>query len=252
MTVVLKLGGSVVIDKDAQETVDEAALERASGTIGDAMAEGRLSSLVLVHGAGSFGHRYAAKHGVSTTDGTHDATAVAEIHASMGRLNDAVNGALRDAGVPAVPVHPYSVAARDADADLSLPTASVETQLGEGFVPVLFGDVVAHEGKGATILSGDEIVTSLATSLGADRVGLCSTVPGVFNESGDVVDRIDDFDDVAGALGASGSTDVTGGMAGKVRALLALSAPAWVFGPDDLEAFLVGGSPGTEIGGDDR
>jgi isopentenyl phosphate kinase len=248
MTVVLKLGGSVITDKDREETVDEVALERAATTVGAAMQDDQVSSLVVVHGAGSFGHTHAANHGVSTTDGTQDATAIAEIHASMGRLNDRVTAALREAGVPAVPVHPYSVAARDDDGTLSLSTAAVETQLGEGFVPVLFGDVVSHEGKGATILSGDEIVTSLAESLDADRVGLCSTVPGVFDEDGDVLDRIDAFEEVAAALGSSDSTDVTGGMAGKVRALLALSAPASVFGPDDLAAFLAGESPGTEIG----
>jgi isopentenyl phosphate kinase len=36
-------------------------------------------------------------------------------------------------------------------------------------------------------------------------------------------------------------------MAGKVRALLSLSAPAHVFGADDLPAFLRGGEPGTRI-----
>ncbi|MHB9286371.1 isopentenyl phosphate kinase [Halobacteriales archaeon Cl-PHB] len=252
MTLVLKLGGSLITDKECVETVDEAALERAATAVGAALQDEQISSLVLVHGAGSFGHTHAARHGVSTTEGTQDASAIADIHASMGRLNDTVTAALREAGVPAVPVHPYSVAARDAAASLTLPTAAVETQLKEGFVPVLFGDVVAHEGKGATILSGDEIVTSLAESLDADRVGLCSTVPGVFDEEGDVLDRIDAFDEVAEALGGSDSTDVTGGMAGKVRSLLALSAPASVFGPDDLAAFLAGESPGTEVGSQRR
>ena len=167
----------------------------------------------------------------------------------MKRLNDAVLDALAGEGVDAVPVHPFSVAARDATSDLALPTDSVATMLGEGFTPVLHGDVVANEGKGATIVSGDELVVELASRLDADRVGLCSGVPGVLDESGAVVDRIERLADVEAALGGSDATDVTGGMAAKVRALLDLDAPAVVFGPDDLGAFVAGETPGTVVAG---
>jgi len=148
-----------------------------------------------------------------------------------------------------VPVHPFSLAHRDRDGGLALPVTGIETTLAEGFVPVLHGDVVVHAGRGATILSGDELVVELATGLGSDRVGLCSGVPGVLDAEGRVVDRIDRFEDVAGVLGDSDETDVTGGMTGKVRALLALSSPALVFGPDDLTGFLAGDPVGTRIDG---
>ncbi|WP_224268703.1 isopentenyl phosphate kinase [Haloprofundus salinisoli] len=252
MAVVLKLGGSVVTDKDRPETVDDEALDAAV----DAVADSGLEALVVVHGGGSFGHHHAANHGVSTTDGTSDAAGALAIHAAMKRLNEAVVSRLQSRGVPALPVHPLSVAARhgsdDAageDAELSLPLDSTETLLGEGFVPVLHGDVVAHAGRGVTVVSGDELVVRLADGLGADRVGLCSTVPGVYDENEVVVDEIRSFEDVAAALGGSESTDVTGGMAAKVRALLAMDAPAYVFGPDGVGPFLAGESPGTRIDG---
>jgi isopentenyl phosphate kinase len=142
-----------------------------------------------------------------------------------------------------------SLGARDAAGDLSLPTESVAALLGEGFVPVLHGDLVAHRGEGVTVVSGDELVTSLASALGADRVGTCSTVPGVLDGDGAVIDRIEAFDDAAALLGGADSTDVTGGMAAKVRALLALGAPAFVFGPAELPAFLAGEDVGTRIDG---
>jgi isopentenyl phosphate kinase len=246
VTVVLKLGGSVVTEKDEPETVDTSRL----GSAADAVAESD-DDLVVVHGGGSFGHHHAAEYGVSTTDGTHDPAGVGAIHGAMKRLNDAVVAALTERGVPAVPVHPFSAASRDAEGQLTLPTAQVRTLLGEGFVPVLHGDLVAHEGEGATVLSGDELVVELAPAVDADRVGVCSTVPGVLDGDGEVVDRIDAFEDVAAALGDSESTDVSGGMAGKVRALLALSSPAHVFGPDALGEFLAGESPGTTVGGSD-
>ena len=242
MTTVLKLGGSVVTDKTDPETVDEAALDRAA----EALA-GR-ADIVVVHGGGSFGHHHADRHGVSTTAGTHDPEAVRAIHGAMKRLNAAVVDALAGVDVPALPVHPMSAADRDGSGDLTLPTGGVETMLEEGFVPVLHGDGVVHTDEGVTVLSGDELVVVLAEALAADRVGVCSAVEGVYDGSGAVIDRIDSFESVADALGGSDATDVSGGMAGKVRALLDLDAPAHVFDLDGLEAFLEGGEPGTRIG----
>jgi isopentenyl phosphate kinase len=249
MTTVLKLGGSVITDKDRPEALDGPALGAAADAVGDALSSGDVDDLVVVHGAGSFGHHHASEHGVSKTEGSGDATAAVEINATMKTLNDFVLARLHDRGVPAVPVHPFSAASRDRDAVLSLPTGQVETMLGEGFVPVLHGDVVVHEGKGVTILSGDEVVTAVAESVGADRVGFCSTVPGVLDDEDEVISEIRSYDEVASYLGGSDATDVTGGMAGKVRALLGLGAPAAIFGPDELRAFLAGEDPGTLVRG---
>ena len=240
--VVLKLGGSVVTEKDQPETV---AAERLAALAADLAAFD--GSLVVVHGGGSFGHYHASEHGVSRTMGSTDAAAARAITDAMRELNDAVVGALADAGVPAVPVHPFSVAARDEDGSLTLPTAAVAGMLDEEFVPVLHGDVITHAGEGVTILSGDELVVALAESLAADRVGLCSAVPGVLDADGEVVSTVESFDAVADALGESDATDVTGGMATKVRELLGLSAPAHVFDADSAAAFLAGDSPGTRI-----
>lgn len=243
MTTVLKLGGSVITEKDAPETVDEPALERAATALSEPP-----DRLVIVHGGGSFGHHHAAAHGVTTTAGTHNDEEVRAIHGAMKRLNTAVTDALAGVGVPAVPIHPFSAAYREADETLRFPEATVETILGEGFVPVLHGDVVAHKTKGATILSGDELVVALGEALLADRVGVCSAVSGVYDSDGSVIERIDTFEEVKTAVGESEATDVTGGMAGKVRALLSLDAPASVFGLEGLGSFIEGDDPGTRIG----
>jgi isopentenyl phosphate kinase len=246
MTTVLKLGGSVITEKDRPETLDGAALGAAADAVADALHDDA-SDLVVVHGAGSFGHHYADAHGVSTDVGTRDPAAVTDIHGAMKTLNELVLSRLHDREVPAVPVHPLSAGHRDGDGTLTLPAGQAATMLAEGFVPVTHGDVIAHEGSGMTILSGDEVVVSLARQLDADRVGLCSTVPGVLDSDGDVIPTVETFDDVADVLGGSDAADVTGGMAGKVRTLVGLDTPASIFGPDDLGAFLAGERPGTTI-----
>ncbi|MFC5973223.1 isopentenyl phosphate kinase [Halomarina salina] len=241
--IIVKLGGSVITDKDAPETVDGESLQHAARALA-AVDE----DLVVVHGGGSFGHHFANEFGVSRTVGTEDYEEVVAVHDAMSRLNSAVLDAFHDEDVPAVPVHPFSAGFRNAVADLVLPTGQVRTLLREGFVPVLHGDVVGHEGKGATILSGDELVVELADHLDAERVGLCSAVPGVYDDDGEVIEYIDSFADVATALGESESTDVTGGMAAKVEELLSLDVPATIFDLDGLDSFVAEERVGTRIG----
>ncbi|UIO98760.1 isopentenyl phosphate kinase family protein [Halobaculum sp. CBA1158] len=244
MTVILKLGGSVITEKDRPKTLDGETLASLAAAIGDA----EVDDLVVVHGGGSFGHHHAAEHGVSTTAGIRDVDGVMDVHGAMTTLNRFVLSRLHTEDVPAVPVHPLSAAARDADGELTLMTDQVATMLEEGFVPVLHGDGVVHAGEGVTVLSGDELVTALATALDAERVGLCSTVPGVLDGDDEVIPAIESFDEVADVLGVSDATDVTGGMAAKVRELLGLGSPASVFGPESLEGFLAGDDVGTRIG----
>jgi isopentenyl phosphate kinase len=249
MTVVLKLGGSVITEKDRPETLDGEALDAAADAVADAVVHGDLTDLVLVHGGGSFGHHHASDAGVTTTAGTTDAADAIAIHGAMKTLNQFVLSRLHQRDVPALPVHPLSAGSRDAGGDLDLPLTQVARMLDEGFVPVLHGDVLATAGEGVTVLSGDEIVTTAATALEADRVGLCSTVPGVLDAEDEVIPEITSFEDVASVLGGSDAEDVSGGMAAKVRQLLDLGAPASVFGPDALSEFLAGTDAGTTIRG---
>lgn len=249
--IVLKLGGSVITDKSTPETVDGHALERAAAALAEVRDGGddqTRPGLVVVHGAGSFGHHHADRHGLGVNAGTHDATALWDVHDAMRRLNDRVTGALRDAGLSPAPVHPFSLAHRDRVSDLTMPVGGIATMIDEGFVPVLHGDGVVQRGAGVTILSGDEVVVRLAHDLGADQVGMCSTVPGVLRD-GDVIPRIEALDDVRDVLGGADGVDVTGGMAAKVDTLLEVGTPARIFGLADLEGFLAGDSVGTLVDG---
>lgn len=241
MTTIVKLGGSVITEKDRAETIDGPALDRAADALADA------EDLVVVHGGGSFGHHHAESYGVSTTEGSHDPDAVIDIHGAMATLNRFVVARLRERDVPAVPVHPLSAADRDGDGKLTLPAGAPARLLEEDYVPVVHGDVVAHANEGVTVLSGDEIVVTLARALSADRVGLCSAVPGVLDADGEVIPEIAAFEEVADVLGDSDATDVSGGMAGKVRELLMLETPASIFELADLGRFLDGETPGTTV-----
>lgn len=245
MVTVLKLGGSVITEKDHPETVDDRALDTAAAAIAEFRESG--GEVVVVHGGGSFGHHHASKHGVSSAEGSHDAAGLLAIHRAMGRLTDAVLDSLAAHEVAALPVRPLSAAYRERDGTVHFSEGAVSTMRGEGFVPVVNGDVIAHAGHGGTIVSGDTIVVSLARALDADTVGLCSTVPGVLDGGGEVIPEITRYEDVDSVLGGSEATDVTGGMAAKVRRLLELESPASIFDLASLPAFLETGTAGTVV-----
>lgn len=244
-TIILKLGGSVITHKAQPETVDSEGLQTAAEAIGEADVD----NLVIVHGGGSFGHPAAESAGVSLEEGTTATGAIRDIHEAMGRLNDAVLDALATEGVPAIPVRPFSAGYRDRQGAVVFPTEHLAVMLEAGFVPVLHGDIFPSRGAGATIVSGDELVVALAEGLSADAVGLCTTVPGVLDADENVIPEIRQFERVRGVVAESDTTDVTGGMAGKVRALLELDASAQIFDLAGLTTFLVGGRPGTRIVG---
>lgn len=242
MTTVLKLGGSVITEKGSEQTVSDERLDEIVSALSRADRRGYL----LVIGGGSFGHPAADRHGMSAQTGSSDPRAVGEVHEAMLKLISIVIDRLVDAGVPALAIHPSSMAYREGG-DLHLALDAVEQAVSEGYVPVLHGDCVLTAGQGATILSGDEIAVELARHFDAERVGLCTGVPGVLDSNDELIDRIEQYESVADVLGASDETDVTGGMAGKVSTLLELGIPASVFDVTSLSAFLDGESPGTTI-----
>lgn len=242
MTVVLKLGGSVITEKHHEATVASNRLERIAHELRDSRGE----DLVLILGGGSFGHPPAERHGMTATTGSRDPQAIAEVHRSMLDLVTHVVDRLVAEGIPAVALHPLSMARREGDS-LTVHLEPALTALEEGFVPVLHGDGVFTTDHGVTILSGDDLVVEAARELDANRVGLCTSEAGVLDEAGAVVDHIGSFEQVEAVLGESESTDVTGGMARKVAVMIELGRPASIFHLDELGSFLSGGRPGTII-----
>ena len=216
--IVLKLGGSFVTDKAGDCAIHHDRIAACAGEI----AHRPGIQVVLVHGAGSCGHPQAYRHRLDRGVPPGDVAGISETHSAVVRLNMAIVDALRKAGREAVGIHllGHCVAA---GGRLENPDwRAVDLMLSLGITPVLHGDVVMDTVRGASVVSGDQLVASLARALSPDRVGLATDVPGVLGGDGSVVERIRRGQ--AGRLaGGSRSTDVTGGMEGKLAELLALA-----------------------------
>ena len=96
-----------------------------------------------------------------------------------------------------------------------------------GFVPVLYGDAVFDSEKGFAILSGDQLVSSLAITLDADRIIMGVDVDGLYtadpktDPSAHLMEciTVEELKSLKHKIEGSKATDVTGGMLGKILEL---------------------------------
>ncbi|BAI61710.1 isopentenyl phosphate kinase [Methanocella paludicola SANAE] len=255
MTTILKIGGSVLTDKNRVSVAKKDAISRIAKEIG----EGASPGLVLIHGAGSFGHHQAKEYRLK--DGLDDWSikGLWPTHSAVTSLNRMVVDALQISGVEALPVNPLSDCVLDNGRIEHLCLDVIRMMLHEGIVPVLHGDVAMDRSKGVDVLSGDQLVPYLACELKADRVGIGTNVDGVLDDNGNVISKITpgNMSEVNKVLSGSRGVDVTGGMQGKIRELMALAEsgiPSLVFNaekPGNVVKFLKNDlKEGTIIRGD--
>ncbi len=221
---VVKLGGSVLTRKRGIEALRPKILARLAAEI--ARASGR--PLIVLHGAGSFGHPGARRFGLAGPPDprTDRLRGAAIVGTEVRRLHLAVLRALVAAGANPVSVpmatHTLQREGRPVEMDLKPFT----TALDRGAIPVGFGDVVPDEAWGFSILSADTLAVALATELRPERVLFVSDVPGLIAPARSGPPRI--YPELSDATllhlrpGASG-IDVTGGIAGKITAMQAIA-----------------------------
>lgn len=212
----MKLGGSCITDKSRYKTARHDDVERLARELASVEDE-----LIVVHGAGSFGHVLAREHKLAQgADGSEaQRLAAARVHADVRELGLLVTRALDAAGRPALWHSTYDLARLHAGGVQTFATAPLVDTLRAGFTPVLSGDVVLDATRGFGILSGDVIMVEVARELLPLRAVFATDVDGIFDKrpadpDARVLATIGPHD-APFAAGAAGA-DVTGGMAGKL------------------------------------
>lgn len=226
-TVIIKVGGSVLTDKEEEFSLKSDVLEQVAEEL--ASLE---ESFVLIHGGGSFGHPVASKYDISSGfSDQNQLIGFSETHRTMERLNSEVVGSLLEAGRPAVPVQTSACTVVEDGEITSMELRNVKKLLELGIVPVLYGDCVPDLRTGMTILSGDQLAAQLARELGASKVVLGVDTEGVMtgdpkeDEGAELIPEItpSTWGEVSASLGSTPGDDVTGGMRNKVEVLLDLA-----------------------------
>eukprot|EP01060_Flectonema_neradi_P028366 TRINITY_DN38121_c0_g1_i1.p1 TRINITY_DN38121_c0_g1~~TRINITY_DN38121_c0_g1_i1.p1 ORF type:complete len:267 (+),score=44.20 TRINITY_DN38121_c0_g1_i1:59-859(+) len=151
--VVIKWGGGLITDKEKMCTADLQILKGLA-----TVAANSSKQLVIVHGAGSFGHLKCKKYQIGTKS-EHQKEGAAEVQEDMILLNNEVMRALKMAGVDAKVYHPHTWASG------SGPNFEGELPFYSTGVTVVHGDVVPSKETDFTILSGDDLVVRYALEI---------------------------------------------------------------------------------------
>jgi isopentenyl phosphate kinase len=222
---VLKIGGSVITDKNGELAARTEVINR----LAEEIVKANVKNLIIVHGGGSFGHPTAQKYSIK--DGLkEDAQKVgfAETHHVMTVLNGLIMDALVWHNVPAVSVTPSSCMITENGRIKLFEDTILKMLLKMSFTPVLYGDATLDEKLGFTILSGDQIVSYLARKFNACKIVIGVDVDGLYDGDPKEVKNaklythltLRELKDVQGKLGKSTAADVTGGMLGKITELI--------------------------------
>ncbi|RLE86504.1 MAG: hypothetical protein DRJ96_02940 [Thermoprotei archaeon] len=169
--IVVKLGGSLITDKQRPLSLRREALASVSREMAEICESRRL---VIVHGGGSFGHFAVLRAAGSRSK------LVEEVRYWMTQLNLEVVRTLRERGVPAVGLPPIALAVLDGEGLCRVDAELVSWLLEAGLVPVTHGGLVRAEAGGLEIVSGDTLASELAVRLGAEALIYLMDVDGVY------------------------------------------------------------------------
>ena len=257
----IKLGGSLLTDKERPETPHAKRIERLAGEIAEAReaAEANGERIVLGHGSGSFGHVAAASAGLGR--GPLDPQNFAGASRTQERaaaLHGRVTEALRTAGLAPFSLAPGSFLLSDGGAPIERFLSPLAHALRLGLLPVVYGDVVLDRSWGASIASTEAVLLEVAAGLPAlgieiSRALWLGETEGVYDATGATIPYLANLEDAA--IGAARGTDVTGGMRLRLETCLALArrgVPSAILdgrAPGRLAAAIRGEEvPGTRIG----
>ncbi len=224
----LKLGGSLITDKDKPYTPRLDKLQSLAQEIKATQDSNPEMQLILGHGSGSFGHTAAKKHdtrnGVQTREQWHG---FAEVRFQAAELTRYVMEALLNAGIAAIPFSPSASMVSTNRKVTAHNLLVIRKALNAGLLPVVHGDVAFDESLGGTILSTEDVFAFIADQFPPARILLAGIESGVwadFPSRTQLVKEIrrDAYENMRAGIVGSASTDVTGGMKSKVEEMFAL------------------------------
>jgi len=224
---IVKLGGSAITNKTVECTPDLATIRSSVRQLSFFS-----KPLVLLHGAGSYGHpivkRAQLHKGLRKKS---QLRAIGETELYLDQLARIIQVALLRENMPFVPLRAMSFMTMKVGRVEGFFIEPVRRAIRIGLIPVIHGDLAFDSKKGVSVISADQLASRIGTEISGSRVLFGCDVDGVFKEytksSGpketiNVVDK-NNARQVLTSLRKSAGKDVTGGMYGKVREALTLA-----------------------------
>ncbi len=224
----VKIGGSIITHTEKQNSPNVQAIDRI---IGELKKLPKDSTLVVGHGSGSFAHvpahKYKTHLGIINKDSRLGASITQDAAANLNRI--VVQRMLKQ-GINAVSFPPSGSAIAKKGRIVSWNLGPLRLALENGFVPVVYGDVVTDKEQGVGIASTEEVFTFISSKLHPRKIVLATDVDGLLDKdpkiySDAVLIKKVDARSIRRLLAyAKGSkkVDVTGGMHTKLLLLFNL------------------------------
>lgn len=228
MLMFLKLGGSLITNKNQPHTLRADILDQAIQEVKAALLANPGLQLILAHGSGSFGHTpahaYDTIHGVFSVSQWKGFT---EVWKEARDLNRHVLDCLFKHSVQSICFPASSQIITNNRKITQWDISAIKVALKNHYVPVIYGDVVFDSKINGTILSTEDLFSHLAKLLNPERILLSGIEEGVFSDfplNKHLLANIslNEFKKNHLRLGKSVSTDVTGGMETKVSTMMDL------------------------------
>ena len=225
MITLIKLGGSLITDKNSERSFNAEVVNQIAQTIQKAKLATPTLKIIIGHGSGSFGHFEAKRHntiyGVNTTQEWEGFATVA--HAAR-ELNYLVSHEMRKTGLPIWSIQPSASVIANSIKIETMQLEPIQIAIEKQLVPLVYGDVAIDRTLGGTITSTETVFQYLTEQLPVRQIILLGTTDGVYDANHDVIELITphNYAEYAGVLGGSEGVDVTGGMLTKVNDMLSL------------------------------
>ena len=161
--ILLKLGGSLLTDKNKPFSIRENIVKMAVKQIIEANEK-----LILIHGGGSFGHPLAKKYSISKgldKSVPNQIFGVTETHQSMIKFNTYLTNQFLEQKYPVLSIQTSSIFFKNFNTILTKSLDVIETALDLDIMPILYGDIILDRQGSFSIISGDQIILELCQNL---------------------------------------------------------------------------------------
>lgn len=226
MLVFLKLGGSLITDKDHANTARHDVIKRIAEEINIAINTISDLKLVLGHGSGSFGHFAAVDSGYKKNlSSVEQWQSFQKVWVAAHYLDNIIIEVLDQSGLPVVSFPPSASISSEDNKIKIWNTEPISSALENNLIPVIYGDVIFDQAIGSRIFSTEELFLHLIKPLKPEKILLAGKEPGVwadFPENRQLIPEISqsNFENFEKRVKTSQSMDVTGGMHEKVVIML--------------------------------
>jgi len=229
----VKLGGSIITEKDSPFTVRYDELKRIVKEIKDAIDTNPNLKLVIGHGGGSFSHPVAnfyKTHNGFIQENSRRGYVLCQSASST--LNKIVVDMMIQYNLNAVSIQPSACCVSDNGKISYFFMDNIQFFVKNGVIPVLYGDCVPDKTRGCAIISTEQLLSYLSVHMMKPmRFLVFGFVDGVYtgdpqiNKDVEMISKINlqNYGYIEPYLTGSYSIDVTGGMLSKVREMLNLA-----------------------------